>query len=125
MSSETTIEQFDQEFLETWTATDPAARRAAIERVWAPDGRMVVSPVGAELQGFDQIEAFVAKVNAENIVEKGIEFVYDQRQQADEALMLRWSMLAPGGEAVGRGVEVLFRGDDGKVATAYVFLGVS
>jgi hypothetical protein len=122
--SETTTEKFDQEFLETWTATDPAARRAAIERVWAPDGRMVVSPVGATLEGFDQIEAFVAKVAAENIVEKGLEFVYDQRQEADDALMLRWSMLAPGGEAVGRGVEVLFRDADGKVKTAYVFLGV-
>jgi hypothetical protein len=122
--SETTTTSFDQQFLETWTATDPAARRAAIERVWAAEGRMVVSPVGAELQGFDQIEAFVAKVNAENIVEKGLEFVYDQRQQADDALMLRWSMLTPAGETVGRGVEVLHRGEDGKVRTAYVFLGV-
>src|ERR1700761_4921850 len=117
--SETTIEKFDQQFLETWTATDPAARRAAIERVWAPEGRMVVSPVGATLEGFDAIEAFVGQVNAENIVGKGLEFVYDQRQEAGDALMLRWSMLTPGGEAVGRGVEVLFRGDDGKVATAY------
>jgi hypothetical protein len=122
--SETMAPKFDQEFLETWTATDPAARRAAIERVWAPDGRMVVSPVGAELRGFDQIEGFVAKVNAENIVEKGIEFVYDQRQEADDALMLRWSMLTANGETVGRGVEVLFRDADAKVETAYVFLGV-
>jgi hypothetical protein len=74
--SETTTPSFDQQFLETWTATDPAARRAAIERVWAPEGRMVVSPVGAELQGFDQIEAFVAKVNAENIVDKGLEVLF-------------------------------------------------
>jgi hypothetical protein len=122
--SQTTTEKFDQQFLETWTATDSAARRAAIERVWAPDGRMVVSPVGATLEGFDQIEAFVAKVNAENIVGNGLEFVYDQRQEADDALMLRWSMLTPAGETVGRGVEVLFRDADAKVKTAYVFLGV-
>jgi hypothetical protein len=125
MSEPTTIEQFDREYLETWTETDPATRRAAVERVWSPEGRMVVGPpVGAALEGFDAIEAFLAKVNAENIGEKGLTFVYDRRQEADDALMLRWSMRTPDGETVGRGVEVLFRGEDGKVRTAYVFLGV-
>ena len=123
--NETKIEQFDQQYLETWTETDPAARRAAVERVWAPDGRLIVGPpVGATLAGFDQIEGFLAKVNAENIVGKGLRFVYDQRLEADDALMLRWSMLTADGETVGRGLEVLFRADDGKVRKAYVFMGV-
>jgi hypothetical protein len=124
MSETATLEQFDQEFLETWTETDPEKRRAAIERVWAPEGRMVVAPIGATLEGFDQIAAFVGQVNDENIAGKGLRFVYDQRLEAGEALLLRWSMLTPDGEAVGRGVETLFRGGDGKVRTAYVFLGV-
>jgi hypothetical protein len=123
--SETTIEKFDQEYLETWTATDPDARRAAIERVWAPEGRMFVGPpAGATLEGHDQIAAFVGQVNAENIVGKGLEFVYDARQEAGDSLMLRWSMLTPDGETVGRGMEVLYRDGGGKVTAAYVYLGV-
>jgi hypothetical protein len=122
--STTKAEQFDREFLATWTETDPTARHAAVERVWSPTGRMVVAPLGATAEGHEQIEGFLAKVNAENIVGKGLTFVYDQRLEADDALMLRWSMLTPAGDPVGRGLEVLHRGGDGKVETAYVFLGV-
>jgi hypothetical protein len=116
---------FDRQYLETWTATDPDERRAAVERVWSPRGRMVVGPpVGATLEGLDQIGGFLAKVNGETIVDKGLEFVYDQTLEAGDSLLLRWSMLTPDGDRVGRGVEVLFRDDDGKVETAYVYLGV-
>jgi hypothetical protein len=123
--SDTATGKFSEEFLATWTETDPDARRAAIERVWSPAGRMLVGPpVGATLEGPDQIAGFLAKVNAENIVAKGLTFVYDSEQEAGDATMLRWSMLTPDGKVVGRGLEVLHRGADGKVETAYVFLGV-
>jgi hypothetical protein len=44
--------------------------------------------------------------------------------ESGEALMLRWSMAAPDGSVVGRGADVIFRGDDGAVQTAYMFMGV-
>jgi hypothetical protein len=123
--SDTATSKFSEEFLATWTETDPDARRAAVERVWSPEGRMLIGPpVGATLEGRDQIAGFLTKVNAENIVEKGLTFVYDAEQEAGDATMLRWSMLTPASDVVGRGVEVLHRGADGKVETAYVFLGV-
>jgi hypothetical protein len=122
--STTTSETFDAEFLRTWTETDPAARHEAVERVWSPQGQMAVAPLGVTVEGHEQIEGFLAKVNGENIVEKGLTFRYDQRLEADDSLMLRWSIATPAGEVVGRGLEVLFRGEDGKVETAYVFLGV-
>lgn len=41
------------------------------------------------------------------------------------ALLLRWSMTAPSGDVVGRGVDTVFRDVDGKVTRAYMFMGVN
>jgi hypothetical protein len=126
--SEKTLEKFDREYLETWTESDPVRRRAKVERIWAADGRLVAGPPvgvnGMAFEGHDQIEGFLAQVNEESIVGNGLRFDYDQRVQAGDALLLRWSMLTPDGRSAGRGVEIIFRGDDGKVQTAYVFMGI-
>jgi hypothetical protein len=124
MTAETPSE-FDQQYLETWTEPDPDRRRANIERVWSADGRMVVSSRGTTVQGVDAIAAHIAGVHEQNIVGRKLRFVYDQHVEADEALLLRWSMLAPDGSVAGRGVDVIFRDADGLVQTAYMFMGIA
>lgn len=122
--TEETLSDFDRQYLETWTELDPQRRRANIERIWSADGRMVVSPTGLTVQGADEIAAHIARVHEQNIVGKGLRFVYDQHAEAEEALLLRWSMLAPNGGVVGRGADVVFRDADGQVQTVYMFMGV-
>jgi hypothetical protein len=119
-----TLSEFDRQYLETWTEPDPERRRASIERLWAADGRMVISSIGASVQGVDEIAAHISRVHEQNIVGRGLRFAYDQHVEAQEALLLRWSMLAPDGGVVGRGVDVVFRGADGLVRTVYMFMGV-
>jgi SnoaL-like domain len=119
-----TLSEFDRQYLETWTEPDPERRRANIERLWAPDGRMVISPIGASVHGIDEITAHIARVHEQNIVGRGLRFAYDQHAEAQEALLLRWSMLAPDGGVVGRGVDVVFRDADGMVQTVYMFMGI-
>ncbi|MGD9694041.1 MAG: nuclear transport factor 2 family protein [Thermoleophilia bacterium] len=123
--SDATTNEFDRRYLATWTEPDARRRRAAVESLWATDGRMVVAPHGLTLRGVDQIAAHVDRVHEENIAGRGLTFAYDQRAEADEALMLRWSMLAPDGGVVGRGVDVVFRDGEGAVRTVYMFTGVS
>ncbi len=77
-----------------------------------------------DLQGGAEIAAHIARVHEQSIAERGLRFVYDQHAEADDALLLRWSMLAPAGDTVGRGVDVVFRDADGLVRTAYMFMGV-
>jgi hypothetical protein len=119
-----TLSEFDRQYLETWTEPDLSRRRANIERLWAPAGCMVISPIGVTLQGTDQIAEHVARVHEENIVGRGLSFVYDQHAEAGDALLLRWSMLAPDGAIVGRGVDTVFRDADGLVQTVYMFMGI-
>jgi hypothetical protein len=119
-----TLSDFDRQYLETWTEPDPQRRRANIERLWSADGRMVVSSIGLTVEGIDEIGAHIARVHDQNIVARGLRFVYDQHVEADDALLLRWSMLAPDGIVVGRGVDVIFRDVDGLAQTVYMFMGV-
>jgi hypothetical protein len=122
--SAATMGDFDQQYLRTWTEPDPQQRRANIERLWSTDGRMVISPIGASLQGVDEIAAHIARVHDQNIVGRGLSFVYDQHAEADDALLLRWSMLTPDGGVAGRGVDVVFRDAHGLVQTVYMFMGI-
>jgi hypothetical protein len=118
------LSEFDRQYLETWTEPDPERRRANIERLWAADGRMVISSIGASVEGIDEITDHIARVHEQNIVGRGLRFAYDQHAEAQEALLLRWSMLAPDGGVVGRGVDVVFRDADGLVQTVYMFMGI-
>jgi len=119
------LSEFDRQYLETWTEPDAERRRANIERMWSAEGRMVVSPIGVTVRGVDEIAAHVARVHEQNIAERGLRFVYDQHDEAEDALLLRWSMIAPDGSAVGRGVDVVFRDADGLVQTVYMFMGIN
>lgn len=92
--------------------------------MWAADGRMVISSIGTTLQGVDEIDAHIAHVHDQNITGRGLRFAYDQHAEAADALLLRSSMLAPDGDVVGRGVDVVFRDADGLVHTVYMFMGI-
>lgn len=122
--TEETLSDFQKQYLETWIEPDAQKRRANIERLWSADGRMAVSSIGTTLHGVDEIDAHITRVHEQNIVGRGLRFVYDQHVEAGEALLLRWSILAPDGSAVGRGVDVVSRDAEGLVQTVYMFMGV-
>lgn len=115
---------FQEGYLRTWTEPDPELRRANIDRTWTEGGRLVVSSLGITLQGRDDIAAHITRVHDDLIAGKGLAFSYDQAIEASDALLLRWSMRAPSGEVVGRGVDTVFRDSDGRAETAYMFMGV-
>lgn len=116
---------FQQHYLSTWTEPNPDQRRHIIEQLWAPEGKLVVSSLGITLRGTAEIAAHIAHVHDDMIMSKGLVFSYDQQLPADDALLLRWSMTAPSGDVVGRGVDVVFRNADGQVTTVYMFMGVN
>lgn len=116
---------FQNDYLTAWIEPSSEARRAAIERVWDADAELSVSSTGTTLRGTDAIEAHIGAVHADLIATKGLMFQYDQELSSGDALLLRWSMTAPTGAVVGRGVDTLFRNADGRVSRAYMFMGVS
>ena len=116
---------FDTQYLRTWTEPDRARRGEIIDRLWSPSGRLSVSSLGVTIEGVEQIAAHIAGVHDELIAGKGLVFSYDQHVESGGALLLRWSMTAPGGEVVGRGADVIFRGEDGLISSVHMFMGVN
>ncbi|WP_028923100.1 nuclear transport factor 2 family protein [Pseudonocardia acaciae] len=117
--------EFHERYLRTWTEPDPEIRRHSIDQLWAMDGRLIVSSLGTTIQGTDDIAAHIAHVHDDKITANELRFACDQQVVAGDALLLRWSMLDPSGEAVGRGVDVVLRDGDGRVETVYTFMGVN
>ena len=116
---------FDAAYLRTWTEPDAGKRLALIEQVWAPGGSLHISSPGLCLTGTTDIAAHIERGHNDLIANKGLTFSYDQRAESGDALLLRWSMTAPNGDVVGRGVDTVFRNTDGKVVNAYMFMGVN
>ncbi|MGY4643319.1 nuclear transport factor 2 family protein [Cellulomonas sp. URHB0016] len=116
---------FQDDYLATWTEPDADRRRHNIEQLWAPDGRLAVSSLGVTIDGVDAIDAHIGRVHGDLIAGKGLAFSYDQHVESGDALLLRWSMLAPSGDVVARGVDTVFRRADGSVQKVYMFMGVS
>lgn len=119
------LNDFDARYLASWIEPDPAARRAVIEHLWAPEGVLAISSLGTTLRGITEIHAHTSRVHEDLIAGKGLRFSYDQQVKSGDALLLRWSMTAPNGEAVGRGVDTVFRDAAGQITRAYMFMGVN
>ena len=116
---------FDTAYLSTWTEPDAGKRLALIEQMWAPHGSLHISSPALTLTGTADIAEHINRVHNDRIAGNGLTFSYDQRMESGDALLLRWSMTAPSGEVVGRGVDTVFRDVDGKVTRAYMFMGVN
>ena len=116
---------FEAAYLRTWTEPDASKRLALIEQVWAPHGSLHISSPSLSLNGTADIAAHIGRVHDDLIVGKGLTFSYDQHLESGDAILLRWSMTAPNGDVVGRGVDTVFRDSDGKVTRAYMFMGVN
>ena len=117
--------QTNTDYLSTWTEPDAGRRLVLIEQVWAPHGSLHISSPSLSLNGTADIAAHIGRVHDDLIVGKGLTFSYDQRMESGDAVLLRWSMTAPSGDVIGRGVDTVFRDVDGKVTRAYMFMGVS
>ena len=115
---------FDAAYLSTWTEPDAGKRLALIEQMWAPHGSLHISSPALTLTGTADIAEHIGRVHNDRIAGQGLTFSYDQRMESGDAILLRWSMTAPSGDVVGRGVDTVFRDVDGKVTCAYMFMGV-
>lgn len=120
----TAEQDFQDRYLAMWTDPVPARRRALVEGIFAPDGRLVVATLPGPLHGITEIADHIGRVHDDLIAGKGLTFAYDQAIPSGEALLLRWSVRAPTGAPVGRGVDLVLRDARGRVTTAWMFMGV-
>jgi ketosteroid isomerase-like protein len=101
-------------YLQTWNETDPAARRAAIDELWAADG--VYTDPMATAAGRAQIDATIAAVQDQF---PGLAFTLAGPVDAHhDTARFNWSL----GDELVIGFDVLVTDADGRIANVYGFL---
>ena len=101
-------------YLETWNETDPAARRKAIDELWAADG--VYTDPMAVAAGRDQIDATIAAVQSQF---PGLAFTLAGPVDAHhDTARFSWNL----GDELVVGFDVLVLDADGRIANVYGFL---
>jgi SnoaL-like protein len=109
-----TVSDLVAQYLETWNETDPAARRKAIDGLWAPDG--VYSDPIATAEGRDQIDATIAAVQGQF---PGLAFTLAGPVDAHHNIArFTWNL----GDELVVGFDVLVLDADGQISKVYGFL---
>jgi hypothetical protein len=106
------------DYLDAWNATDPADRRARLERLCTPDVRYV-DPL-ADVTGVDALDALIGAVQGRF---PGLRFapVGDVDGHHD-VYRFRWGLGPDGAEPMVIGFDVAAVAPDGRVATVHGFL---
>jgi hypothetical protein len=105
-------------YLQIWNETDPAARRAAIDELWAENGTYVDPMAVAE--GRDAIDATIAAVQGQFA---GLTFSLAGPVDAHHNLArFTWNLGPAGGEAIVVGFDVAVLDEDGRIANVHGFL---
>jgi hypothetical protein len=101
-------------YLDSWNETDPAARRKAIDALWAPDG--VYTDPMATAAGRDKIDATIAAVQGQFA---GLAFTLAGPVDAHhDTARFTWSL----GDDLVIGFDVLVLDGDGRISRVYGFL---
>jgi hypothetical protein len=107
-----------ESYLQAWNETDPAARRAAISTVFAPDATYT-DPL-ADVAGIDGIDAVIGAVQAQF---EGMRFVPTGPADAHHhTTRFGWALGASGSEPLVVGFDVAVLDEDGRIRAVYGFL---
>jgi hypothetical protein len=106
------------DYLDAWNATDPADRRARLERLCTPDVRYV-DPL-ADVVGIEALDALIGTVQERF---PGLPFIPVGDVDAHhDVCRFRWGLGPDGAEPVVIGFDVAAVGADGRIATVHGFL---
>jgi SnoaL-like domain len=105
-------------YIDVWNEKEPAARRAAVEALWAEDGRYV-DPL-ADVTGHAAIDAVIGAVQAQF---PGFVFRHGSAVDAHhDVARFTWELGPEGEEAVVVGFDVAVLADDGRIRAVHGFL---
>jgi SnoaL-like domain len=107
-----------EKYLATWNTTDPAARRAAVDDLFAADVRFV-DPFAA-VEGRAAVDALIGSIQ-----QQFPGFVFGAGGPADahhDQGRFTWTMGAPGEEPPVVGFDVAELDDDGRISRIYGFI---
>jgi hypothetical protein len=107
-----------ESYLQVWNETDPTARRAAIQAVFADDATYT-DPL-ADVAGVDGLDAVIAAVQTQF---EGMQFSpYGTPDAHHHTARFGWALGASGSEPLVIGFDVAVLDEDGRIRSVYGFL---
>ncbi|MCM3885497.1 hypothetical protein [Frankia sp. R82] len=105
-------------YLAVWSEPDPAARRAAIEELWAPDGAEFVE--GVQFRGHEELQGRVARAYQEFVASgRYTVTAASDVTRHDDIVTMTVQLTDPGGEVAWAARVFLLLGQDGRVREDY------
>jgi hypothetical protein len=111
------IRQLVEQYIAVWNETDPAARRAGIDAVFAADARYT-DPL-ADVTGRDALDAVIGAVQAQF---PGLVFTLGPVDGHHDIARFTWELGPAGGKSLVVGFDVAAVGEDGLVHRVFGFL---
>ncbi len=114
----TDMQHLVERYLAAWNETDPAARRRAIDAIWAADATYVDPLVS--VAGRDAIDATIAAVQQQF---DGLTFSFAGPVDAHhDVARFTWALGVPGDEPLVVGFDVAVAADGGRLRAVHGFL---
>ena len=112
------ITEISRQYIAVWNDPDPAARRAAVESLWAPDGAEFLD--GTQFRGHDELDARVGRAY-DAFVGSGKYTVTgaDDVSVHDDIVVFDARLTEPSGEAAWTARVFLLLGPDGQIREDY------
>jgi hypothetical protein len=107
------------DYLAAWNERDPQRRAELIERVWAPDGRLIDPPLSGEGHaGISDVAAAMHQHYAGHRFERasGVDAHHDH-------LRFAWRLVGPDGDVAVTGIDIADLAADGRLARVVGFFG--
>ena len=116
------VDEFTARYEAVWNEPDPAAREAAVARLWRADARVYTG--ANEYTGRDEVTKRVAAAYENFVAGQGFVFrTLGPAQAHHDGARIRWEMRpAAGGDAVSGGVQFLLLDADGRIQLDYQFI---
>jgi hypothetical protein len=112
------IDELVARYISTWNETDPVARRATIEQIWAEDGAYTDPMAIAE--GWEAIDATIGAVQGQF---PGFVFTLAGPVDAHHDIArFTWELGPAGGEALVVGFDVAVLTEDRRISKVHGFL---
>lgn len=123
--TEIKLEQFVDNYIETWSTKNSDKRRELIEKVYSTSAKFYAKEPGdeaVELQGWNKIFENISQVNERLVVGNGLITELTGFTENHNTIRVTWQMKTSKGEIAMKGMNFLILNSSGKIEKDYIYI---
>lgn len=108
-------------YFAAWSTTDADERHELVQAIFAEDAQHHATPPGITIAGRAAIEGNIARINRDNLIDKGLSFGRGKYIPNHNSIQVERTVSAPDGTVIGGGRDFLILNTEGQIQTLYMF----